>query len=185
MTKCQQGLPRRYRCSQWRGASTDCFGFASLKLGISDSIVEVSLKGTIRLREQVPKAHGALLAMTRCLHRLSISGRDNLPKGISSQDSWGFASLKLGIYDSVVEVFLQGTIRLREQVPGYGGKSIQFNRTNCEYCFLFATISVKYSQRVPLIFFQTSFCIFWWPGKNGADGCFESDGKTNRSFLIQ
>ena len=30
-----------------------------------------------------------------------------------------------------------------------------------EYCFLFATISVKYSQRVPLIFFQTSFCIFF------------------------
>ena len=36
------------------------WGFASLKLGISDSIVEVSLEGTIRLREQVPKTHGAL-----------------------------------------------------------------------------------------------------------------------------
>ncbi|SHL36929.1 hypothetical protein SAMN05720469_1861 [Fibrobacter intestinalis] len=38
----------------------NCYGFASLKLGISDSIVEVSLEGTIRLREQVPKTHGAL-----------------------------------------------------------------------------------------------------------------------------
>ena len=52
----------------------DSHGFASLKLGISDSVVEVSLQGTIRLkeaelprlmglctirlREQVPKAHG-------------------------------------------------------------------------------------------------------------------------------
>ncbi len=33
---------------------------ASLKLGIFDSVVEVSLEGTIRLREQVPKTHGAL-----------------------------------------------------------------------------------------------------------------------------
>ena len=41
------------------------WGCASLKLGISDSIVEVSLQGTIRLREQVPKTHRALLlAMT-------------------------------------------------------------------------------------------------------------------------
>ena len=52
------------------------WGFASLKLGISDCVVEVSLQGTIRLkeaelprlmglctirlREQVPKTHGAL-----------------------------------------------------------------------------------------------------------------------------
>ncbi|WP_308603804.1 hypothetical protein, partial [uncultured Fibrobacter sp.] len=49
------------------------WGFASLKLGISDCVVEVSLQGTIRLREQVPKAHGAL---------------HNSPKGTSSQGSW-------------------------------------------------------------------------------------------------
>ena len=37
----------------------NCFGFASLKLGISDSIVEVSLKGTIRLKEaELPRLMG-------------------------------------------------------------------------------------------------------------------------------
>ena len=45
------------------------------------------------------------------------SALHNSSKGTSSQDSWGFASLKLGISDSVVEVSLEGTIRLREQVP--------------------------------------------------------------------
>ena len=42
------------------------------------------------------------------------SALHNSSKGTSSQDSWGFASLKLGISDSVVEVSLQGTIRLKE-----------------------------------------------------------------------
>ena len=37
----------------------DCFGFASLKLGISDSVVEVSLEGTIRLKEaELPRLMG-------------------------------------------------------------------------------------------------------------------------------
>ena len=37
----------------------DSHGFASLKLGISDSIVEVSLKGTIRLKEaELPRLMG-------------------------------------------------------------------------------------------------------------------------------
>ena len=60
----------------------DCFGFASLKLGISDSIVEVSLEETIRLKEaELPRLMGlarndvplawiatalSRLAMTRC-----------------------------------------------------------------------------------------------------------------------
>ena len=72
----------------------------------------------------------ALLAMTRCqqgllrlcipetwnlwFHSWSIPGRDNSSKGTSSQDSWGFVSLKLGISDSVVEVSLEETIRLKE-----------------------------------------------------------------------
>ena len=43
--------------------SQDCFGFASLKLGISDSIVEVSLKGTIRLKEaELPRLMGRYAA---------------------------------------------------------------------------------------------------------------------------
>ena len=79
------------------------------------------------------------LAMTRCqqgllwlcipetgnlrFHSGSIPGRDNSSKGTSSQDSWGFASLKLGISDSVVEVSLEGTIRLREQVPKAHGQA--------------------------------------------------------------
>ncbi len=38
---------------------TDCHGGASLKLGISDSIVEVSLEGTIRLKEaELPRLMG-------------------------------------------------------------------------------------------------------------------------------
>ena len=85
-----------------------------------------------------------------------------MPKGISSQDSWGFASLKLGISDSVVEVFLKGTIRLREQVPGYGGKSIQFNRTDggilffvCNHlCKIFATCSFDLFSDIFLHFFD-------------------------------
>ncbi|PBC66702.1 hypothetical protein BGX14_2332 [Fibrobacter sp. UWS1] len=37
----------------------NCYGFASLKLGISDSIVEVSLEGTIRLKEaELPRLMG-------------------------------------------------------------------------------------------------------------------------------
>ena len=117
------------------------------------------------------KAHGAL---------------HNSSKGTSSQDSWGFASLKLGISDSIVEVSLKGTIRLREQVPGYRGKSIQFNRTDggilffaCNHlCKIFATCSFDLFSDIFLHFFDGQ-------EKNGADGCFESDGKTNRSFLIQ
>ncbi|MGM9983558.1 MAG: hypothetical protein ACI38O_02610 [Fibrobacter intestinalis] len=43
--------------------SQDCFGFASLKLGIFDSIVEVSLKGTIRLKEaELPRLMGRYAA---------------------------------------------------------------------------------------------------------------------------
>ena len=37
-----------------------------------------------------------------------------MSKGKSSQDSWSFASLKLGISDSIVEVSLEETIRLKE-----------------------------------------------------------------------
>ena len=37
----------------------NCYGFASLKLGISDSVVEVSLQGTIRLKEaKLPRLMG-------------------------------------------------------------------------------------------------------------------------------
>ena len=37
----------------------NCYGFASLKLGISDSVVEVSLQGTIRLKEaELPRLMG-------------------------------------------------------------------------------------------------------------------------------
>ena len=49
----------------------------------------------------------------------------NSSKGTSSQDSWGFASLKLGISDSVVEVSLEGTIRLKEaKLPRLMGKRV-------------------------------------------------------------
>ena len=46
----------------------NCYGFASLKLGISDSIVEVSLQGTIRLKEaELPRLMGRCIPETRNL----------------------------------------------------------------------------------------------------------------------
>ena len=53
------------------------------------------------------------------------SALHNSSKGTSSQDSWGFASLKLGISDSIVEVSLEGTIRLKEaELPRLMGRFV-------------------------------------------------------------
>ena len=54
------------------------------------------------------------------------SALHNSSKGTSSQDSWGFASLKLGISDSIVE-------RLGRQSTSQSAKKIPLQKRNSRF----------------------------------------------------